>query len=62
MNPKIETVEELRGRRKALHMGMVKLAREDLERQLFQFEAAFQVGPVERLRGVRDCPCRGVVT
>ena len=62
MNPKIETVEELRGRRKALHMGMVKLAREDLERQLLGFEADFQVGSVERLRGVRGCPCRGVVT
>ncbi len=30
MNPKAETVEELQGRRKKLHMGMVKLAREDL--------------------------------
>jgi hypothetical protein len=30
VNPKAETVEELLGRRKALHMGMLKLAREDL--------------------------------
>ncbi len=30
MNPKAETVEELLARRKNLHMGMVKLAREDL--------------------------------
>ncbi len=30
MNPKAETVEELQGRRKGLHMGMLKLAREDL--------------------------------
>ncbi len=30
VNPKAETVEELQGRRKALHMGMLKLAREDL--------------------------------
>ena len=30
MNPKAETVEELQRRRKALHMGMCKLLREDL--------------------------------
>ena len=30
VNPKAETVEELQGRRKHLHMGMLRLAREDL--------------------------------
>ena len=30
MNPKAETVEELLARRKNLHMGMLKLAKEDL--------------------------------
>jgi hypothetical protein len=30
VNPKAETVEELQGRRKGLHLGMIKLAREDL--------------------------------
>ncbi len=30
VNPKAETVEELQGRRKALHLGMIKLVREDL--------------------------------
>ena len=30
VNPKAETVEELQARRKNLHIGMVKLAREDL--------------------------------
>jgi hypothetical protein len=30
VNPKAETVEELLARRKNLHMGMLKLAREDL--------------------------------
>ncbi len=30
VNPKAETVEELQGRRKALHVGMMKLVREDL--------------------------------
>jgi hypothetical protein len=30
VNPKAETVEELQGRRKALHLGMCKLAQEDL--------------------------------
>jgi hypothetical protein len=34
VNPKAETVEELQGRRKALHLGMLKLAREDLARTL----------------------------
>ncbi len=30
VNPKAETVEELLARRKNLHMGMLKLAKEDL--------------------------------
>ena len=30
VNPKAETVEELQGRRKHLHMGMMKLAKQDL--------------------------------
>ncbi len=30
VNPKAETVEELQARRKNLHIGMIKLAREDL--------------------------------
>ena len=30
MNPKVETVEELQGRRRRLHLGMCKLLREDL--------------------------------
>ncbi len=34
VNPKAETVEELQGRRKNLHLGMMKLAREDLALQL----------------------------
>ncbi len=34
MNPKAETVEELLARRKNLHMGMLKLAKEDLARTL----------------------------
>jgi hypothetical protein len=38
VNPKAETVEELQGRRKGLHMGMVKLAKEDLNLTL---QAAF---------------------
>ncbi len=31
MNPKAETVEELQARRKNLYLGMLKLAREDLD-------------------------------
>ncbi len=34
VNPKAETVEELQGRRKSLHLGMIKLAREDLALRL----------------------------
>ena len=33
MNSKVETVEELKGRRKTLHLGMLKLLREDLALQ-----------------------------
>jgi hypothetical protein len=34
VNPKAETVEELQGRRKTLHMGMLKLARDGLSLKL----------------------------
>jgi hypothetical protein len=34
VNPKAETVEDLLARRKNLHMGMLKLAREDLALKL----------------------------
>ncbi len=34
VNPKAETVEELQGRRKTLHMGMLKLAVDDLSLKL----------------------------
>ena len=54
MNPKAETVEDLQGRRKRLHVGMCKLAREDLERTVRQAEEGFQV------RLLRVAPgCRG---
>jgi hypothetical protein len=43
VNPKVETVEELQGRRKNLHMGMLKLAREDLVRELTTAHDAFLV-------------------
>ncbi len=45
MNPKAETVEELQGRRKNLHMGMLKLAREDLANCLQAALDAAQVHP-----------------
>ncbi len=49
MNPRAETVEELKTRLKRLHMGMVKLAREDLERSILKTEFAFKVSSsVER--------------
>ena len=55
MNPRAETVEELKSRRKRLHMGMVKLAREDLERQTQQAEAAFQARPRSLPRACTAC-------
>ena len=51
MNPKAETVEDLQGRRKRLHVGMCKLAREDLERTVRQAEEGFQV---RLLKGAPD--------
>ncbi len=46
MNPKAETVEDLQSRRKRLHIGMCKLAREDLGLTVRQMEAEFTVGPL----------------
>ncbi len=43
MNPKAETVEELLARRKNLHMGMLKLAKEDLTLTLQAAIDAFTV-------------------
>ena len=43
MNSKVETVEELKGRRKTLHLGMLKLAQEDLALALQANHAAHQV-------------------
>ncbi len=42
MNPKAETVEELQARRKNLHMGMLKLAKEDLALTLQTANNAFK--------------------
>ena len=44
VNPKAETVEELKGRRKALHLGMCKLLREDLALKAEQRLADLQAG------------------
>jgi hypothetical protein len=43
VDPKAESCEELKSRRKRLHMGMCKLAREDLYRRVTQTEGAFKV-------------------
>jgi len=43
VNPKAETVEELKARRKNLHMGMLKLSKEDLHHTLQAALNAFQV-------------------
>ena len=43
VNPKAEGVEELQTRRKRLHMGMCKLALEDLMRLVKQKDDAFKV-------------------
>ena len=46
VNPKAETVEELQARRKNLHMGMMKLAKEDLALSLQARNEDFAVRPV----------------
>jgi hypothetical protein len=43
VNPKAESCEELESRRKRLHMGMIKLAREDLAREVTKKESGFKV-------------------
>ena len=45
VNPKADTVEELQGRRKALHLGMHKLAQQDLALALQAEQAAYEVPP-----------------
>ena len=43
VNPRAETVEDLQGRRKRLHMGMCKLLREDLAHLAEQKLACIEV-------------------
>jgi hypothetical protein len=43
INPKTETCEDLQSRRMRLHVGMCKMARVDLERQLIQNEYDLKV-------------------
>ena len=43
VSPKADTVEELQSRRQRLHLGMAKLAHDDLHRQLVQAQADAQV-------------------
>ena len=43
VSPKADTVEELQSRRKRLHVGMAKLAYDDLHRQVVQVQADAQV-------------------
>ncbi len=51
MNPKAETVEEFQRRRKMLHLGMVKLARDDLDRLI-----AMQLQEIQVVGGLfRTC-------
>ncbi len=64
MNPKAETVEELLARRKNLHLGMLKLAREDL---VLALQAAHTVSvvpsparPRRRTRPRPPSPCEAV--
>ena len=50
VNRKTETVEDLQGRRKRLHIGTTKLAHEDLVRQLALTQASDQVRCLFSLR------------
>jgi hypothetical protein len=52
VNPKAETVEELLSRRKNLHLGMLKLAREDLAIHL---QAGIDACKVPQIPTPRPC-------
>jgi hypothetical protein len=52
VNPKAETVEELQGRRKALHLGMLKLLREDLALKA-EADFADRASP-DTIRGIKE--------
>ena len=43
VNPKADTVEDLQGRRKLLHMSMATLAEGDLHRQVAKIDEVVQV-------------------
>ncbi len=45
VNPKAETVDELQGRRKTLHLGMCKLGRQDLSLGLQRILIRNKVAP-----------------
>ncbi len=59
MNPKAETVEELQGRRKNLHMGMCKLLKEDLALQaaarLAEKGTLLRKNALPDTSGVKEC-------
>ena len=50
MNPKAETVEDLKGRRKLLHMSMTTLAEGDFRRQVIKIDELLQVRRGSRVR------------
>ncbi len=52
MNPKAETVEELQERRKNLHMGMLRLLREDLALKV-EADFADRASP-DKIRGIKE--------
>ena len=57
VNSKVETVEELLARRKNLHMGMLKLAREDLALILQTELDAMKVPPPHGTTARHDAQC-----
>ena len=62
VNPKAETVEELLGRRKNLHLGMMKLAQEDLALQLHAAHDASVVTCPPPLHLVPSISCASAAT
>ena len=63
VNPKVETVEELLARRKNLHLGMMKLAMEDLALVLQAAYAAYLVPPKPpQPHHPRPCPCPSLLS
>ena len=56
INPKVETVDDLKDRRRRLHLGMRKLLQEDLHLKLVE-----KMDKIEQVRTCHVCQCTKMV-